>query len=89
MDNTQINHYYGNKYELKPRFLEALREIGVISPACKKAGISKTTFYRWVAEDGDFGAAVFGAMYDAIEKHRDLLLQIPEHKRSQILQMSL
>ena len=84
-----IEHYYSNKYELKPILLNILKDIGIITPACKKAGISRTTFYRWMADDGDFSADVFGAMDMAIEKNRDLLAKIPEHKKSEVLRMAL
>ena len=86
MYNTQINHYYGNKYELRPRFLEALKETGIIGPACKKAGISRTTFYRWYYEGGDFLNDCVEAVDVAFQTKKDLLSNVPTQKKSQLLQ---
>ena len=39
----------------KSAFLEALdRTKGIVRPACRKAGVSRSTFYRWYDEDADF-----------------------------------
>ncbi len=38
----------------KKLFLETLEKIPVIAVACKKAGISRSTYYRWKIEDADF-----------------------------------
>lgn len=37
----------------KKKLLEALREAPIIEAACKKAGISRATYYRW-REDDEF-----------------------------------
>lgn len=39
----------------KNKFLEILREIPLISVAAQKAGIAKSTIYRWVDKDEEFG----------------------------------
>ena len=39
----------------KSAFLEALdRTKGIVRPACRQAGVSRSTFYRWYDEDADF-----------------------------------
>jgi hypothetical protein len=43
------------KENLKEVVLQALENhLGIVSPACKDAGISRDTFYRWYKEDEDF-----------------------------------
>jgi hypothetical protein len=38
----------------KRRFLEALEQFPIIQGACKQAGISRATFYRWFQDDPQF-----------------------------------
>jgi len=38
----------------KQRFLEELRKTPVVQVACQKAGIGRTTYYRWRKEDKEF-----------------------------------
>lgn len=46
------------KAEKKEALLVALeKSLGVVDQACKKAGVPRTTFYRWKEEDPDFAAA--------------------------------
>lgn len=40
--------------EAKDRVLESLRELPVVTTACKRAGIGKATYYRWQKEDSVF-----------------------------------
>ena len=43
----------------KKALVEALESaLGVVTTACKKAGISRTTFYQYVKDDAEFAAAV-------------------------------
>lgn len=73
-----------HKEHRKQPFVEAFRHLGMIAPACKKAGISRSTFYRWFLEDSDFFSAVFEA-FNALYKEKGYLLeQIPRHKRHQL-----
>jgi len=45
--------------QTKKDVLKALeRSLGVVSTACKKANIGRTTFYRWIQDDPEFKAAV-------------------------------
>ena len=38
----------------KQKFLDALKELPIISVVCKRVGISKASIYRWKKEDSDF-----------------------------------
>ena len=43
----------------KKRMVEALTEsLGIITVACEKAGINRTTHYRWLSEDAEYKQAV-------------------------------
>ena len=80
------HYYYGNKTQTQPLVIEAFKEIGVIAPACKRAGISRTTFYRWLNEDGNFLFAIINA-FDEFYKDpikKALWDQIPKHKRHDV-----
>lgn len=85
-----MEHYYGNKHELKATFLAIFKEIGVIAPACKKAGISTSTFYRWYNNPEDIFSQDFNeATEQCLETHGKLLRGIPKHKRYLALQALL
>lgn len=40
--------------ETRGKILDYLKETGIISIACNKAGISRNTFYRWIKDDYEF-----------------------------------
>ena len=40
--------------ENKKNVIEALKEMPIIQVACKKAGVSRATYYRWRSEDKIF-----------------------------------
>ena len=40
--------------EIKDKFLEILSNNHIISAVCKKVGIPRATFYRWIDEDENF-----------------------------------
>jgi uncharacterized cupin superfamily protein len=43
----------------KKAILDALESsLGVVTSACKKVGVGRTTFYQWLKEDAEFSAAV-------------------------------
>jgi len=45
--------------QLKKEVLTALEQtLGIVTPACKMAGIGRTTFYQWCKEDRDFNEKV-------------------------------
>tara|TARA_R110000822_G_scaffold99846_2_gene225049 strand:+ start:802 stop:1158 length:357 start_codon:yes stop_codon:yes gene_type:complete len=49
-----------NKTEhLKKNVINALeKSLGIVTTACKSAGIGRTIFYEWLKKDEDFAAAV-------------------------------
>lgn len=52
MPNDQTEHN-------KKLLLEALEStLGVVHPACKQAGLSRTQFYQWKKDDPEFAKAV-------------------------------
>lgn len=56
------------------KFLEALSEIGIVASACKKAGISRNTAYRWCEEDREFGKEMEKALNLGTEQTNDFAL---------------
>ena len=43
----------------KETMIEALeKSLGIVTPACKKVGISRQTHYRWLDEDEEYKKAV-------------------------------
>ena len=43
----------------KKAVIEALESsLGVVTSACKKAGVGRTTFYQWLKDDADFAKQV-------------------------------
>jgi len=54
-ENNLQNRTVGTKKAL----LEALeKHLGIVTPACAEAGISRDTHYRWLKEDKDYKKAV-------------------------------
>jgi len=71
ISNVQPLHYPRrvNKYKKricmnkteqhKKAVIEALESsLGVVTSACKKAGVGRTTFYQWLKDDEDFAKQV-------------------------------
>jgi hypothetical protein len=54
------------------KLLEALAESGNVSFACKKAGVSRDTYYRWRKEDDNFAHKVVLAIGSGKEFVNDL-----------------
>jgi len=47
-------------YKKKEKVLSELENaIGIVTTACKRAGIDRSTFYEWKKKDPDFAAKVF------------------------------
>ena len=40
--------------KIKELVLDQLRKSPIVEAACQKAGITRTTFYRWKKDDPDF-----------------------------------
>lgn len=54
------------------KLIEALRETGIVSYACKKVGINRSTFYRWWDTIPSFRAAAEEAIAEGIKNICDL-----------------
>tara|TARA_Y100000593_G_C4179094_1_gene271105 strand:- start:29 stop:436 length:408 start_codon:yes stop_codon:yes gene_type:complete len=58
---------------LKKQLLKALElSLGVVSTACKKANIARSTFYQWYNEDSEFR--------DKVDELEDISLDFAESK---------
>jgi predicted DNA-binding transcriptional regulator AlpA len=58
--------------EHKKKFLESLGETLIIQEACKKAGISRATLYRWRNRDHDFNKQVTLTLERGVDKWNDI-----------------
>ena len=56
----------------KQATMEALKEMPVVQMACRKAGISRATYYRWRKEDKNFLRQCEDAMNQGIEFINDM-----------------
>lgn len=56
----------------KELMIEKLREMPIIQVACHKAGVARSTFYRWKCEDPAFSRACDEAMQDGVAFINDL-----------------
>jgi len=62
----------------KNEVLQALAEsLGNVSQACKAAGVSRQTFYRWKSEEKTFR--------DAVEEQNDVALDFAEQKLFELI----
>tara|TARA_R110002167_G_scaffold109315_2_gene278681 strand:- start:6648 stop:6998 length:351 start_codon:yes stop_codon:yes gene_type:complete len=65
----------------KEKVLEALEQaLGVVTFACKAAGVGRSTFYKWMKEDEEFAKKVKdieGVALDFVESQ--LFAQIKDH----------
>ncbi len=64
----------------KLALLETLKEMPIIQVACKRAGISRATYYRWRNEDEEFARASEGSFKEGVEFINDM-------SESQIIQL--
>lgn len=56
----------------KTALLEVLKEMPIVQIACKKAGISRATYYRWQQEDREFKRKSHDALDHGIEFINDM-----------------
>lgn len=56
----------------KQGLLDALREMPIIQIACRKTGVSRSSFYRWRREDREFRQRSGEAMAQGIEFINDM-----------------
>ncbi len=77
----------------KEALLESLKQVPIIEYACKRTGISRTTFYRWKKDDKEFAKAVEEALTEGEELITDLsenqLISLIKDKNFQAIQLWL
>lgn len=56
----------------KQSVLNALKEMPIVQVACKRAGISRATYYRWRNEDTKFASQSEDALGEGIEIINDM-----------------
>lgn len=56
----------------KQTLLSALKEMPIVQVACKRAGVSRATYYRWRSEDPKFAALCEAALSEGIEFINDM-----------------
>ena len=56
----------------KQALIEILKEMPIVQIACKRAGISRATYYRWRKEDKDFLEQSDNAFADGVEFINDM-----------------
>ena len=56
----------------KNRLIEELKELPVISIVCKRTGIGKSNYYRWMGKDMDFNEKVYHAIKVGRENINDI-----------------
>lgn len=71
----------------KNAVIQALEKtLGVVTPACQKAGISRDTFYEWFNKDEEFRKAVKATKDIALDfTENELLKQIKEGDTTAII----
>jgi len=56
----------------KEQLLEKLKSMPVIQIACRQAGISRATFYRWKTSDKDFAQKADKALFEGVSFVNDM-----------------
>lgn len=58
-DTANKSRTHARTAERKKAVIEALQEsLGIVTTACKKAGVGRTQFYEWLKADKEFADAV-------------------------------
>ena len=88
-ENT-INLRQGKDKEF---LLEYLKKMPIVETACARAGVGRSTFYRWRKEDKEFAKAVFEAMAEGEGLITDLsenqLISLIKDRNFQAIQLWL
>lgn len=72
--NTLYHSIADRQADAKANFLSALEKtLGVVQTACKKTGISRTTYYNWRSKDEAFAKAVDEVQNVALDFAEDAL----------------
>jgi len=77
---------YTTTTQRKEKFLEAFKKNGMILLVCQETGISRTTCYRWMAQDEVFKSKVADAYREAYNdpSKKAVLESLPMHKRNNL-----
>ena len=70
--NTSTSTIEDRQEKEKQALIEALKEMPIIQVACKRAGVSRATYYRWRQEDKDFMRKSRDALDHGIEFINDM-----------------
>jgi transposase len=84
-NEAYMGHPFNSTETLQANFINYFKEIGLIAPACKKTGISRSTFHRWINaknDDGIFSCSFGEAVSEVYDKHKKLWKKIPEKRRN-------
>jgi hypothetical protein len=60
------------KNKVKEAFLDHLRKVPIVQIACEKVAVSRTSVYRWRAEDSEFRKAMDAALLEGEELVNDM-----------------
>lgn len=61
-----------NQEKLKTKMIELLEQYPVVSTACKRAGLPRATYYRWLKEDQDFANRANDAVTIGVDSINDI-----------------
>lgn len=78
--NTYDETIEKRQAELKQAIVDQLKEMPIITVACRKSGVGRATYYRWKSEDPQFAIAINSALKEGIDLINDL-------SESQIIQL--
>lgn len=56
----------------KQRVLDGLKKVPIVSVSCRKAGVGRSSFYRWKSEDKNFSTRVVKATTEGKQFINDL-----------------
>ena len=60
------------KHRLKKKILESIQEMPIVEIMCKKLGVSRNTYYRWLKEDPVFKEEAKEALSQGEERIHDM-----------------
>lgn len=60
-----------NRNKKKIRFLKELEVNPIVARACRKVGVSRSTYYRWLAEDDEFRELAESSKERGLDKMND------------------
>ena len=72
MESNADNPLEGQREREKALLLERLKEVPIVQVACRKAGISRATYYRWRQEDPTFARRCEDALQEGNELINDM-----------------